>query len=498
MIDFDMEAEAREIARSAGNSLARQKRAYIGRPTDPSDTDLSNDIRADDVIGLANSYYIRLDSPDNPIFTYAVSDVYNQTQEYTYDAIVRVRPYFLDQTTSPVRWTILGADELLIGQQFGSIEGDPAAGFTNVPVHNHTSNTTGGTLDINTLVGILASAYGGTGIDMPATIADDAAVLVFNTATEQVEAANWQAGGLIIGADVAAPAVLNPTKEGDIAEAYDTGATFSFNRLKSNNYTATVNPSVNDDETDNYRKGSKWYNETTGVLFYCKDATTAAAVWIVWTIGLNKVFVDTVDPTVTDDVDAGYGVNSLGFNTATQAAFICWDASTGAADWQSIGGTPYTPPLNNMTATAPPTTSDDDTMGYGENSTWYDGVALTMWICRSASTGAAEWVQIWGYSSIPTQAINTASGATYSLDITNYFIKVNAASNNVTVELPPAASMFGRQFVIKRIDNSGNTVTIDGDGTETIDGATTQPLTTQYQSMTVISDGTEWWIVATA
>ena len=43
---------------------------------------------------------------------------------------------------------------------------------------------------------------------------------------------------------------------------------------------------------------------------------------------------DTVDPTVSNDNTEGYGIGSRWFNTATDAEFVCLDASTGAAVWQ--------------------------------------------------------------------------------------------------------------------------------------------------------------------
>lgn len=43
---------------------------------------------------------------------------------------------------------------------------------------------------------------------------------------------------------------------------------------------STANPTVTDDETQNFFIGSKWINTETGQEFTCQDATTGAAVWI--------------------------------------------------------------------------------------------------------------------------------------------------------------------------------------------------------------------------
>jgi len=73
------------------------------------------------------------------------------------------------------------------------------------------------------------------------------------------------------------------------------------------------------------------------------------------------------------------------------------------------------------------------------------------------------------------------------------FYKVNATSGAVTVTLPAAASNTGMRVSIKKIDASANAVTIDGNGSETIDGATTSSLASQYDVATLICDGTEWF-----
>ena len=71
----------------------------------------------------------------------------------------------------------------------------------------------------------------------------------------------------------------------------------------------------------------------------------------------------------------------------------------------------------------------------------------------------------------------------------------DATAGAVTVPLPAAADNEGRTITVKKIDASVNTVTLDGDGSETIDNAATKVISTQYASVSVVSDGAEWWIV---
>lgn len=96
-------------------------------------------------------------------------------------------------------------------------------------------------------------------------------------------------------------------------------------------------------------------------------------------------------------------------------------------------------------------------------------------------------------------AIETVTGDT-TLDNTHSTLLVNA-TGNVTITLPTAASAFnntdaiGRIYRTKKIDADADLVTIDGNGSETIDGATTAVLTVQYETITIQSDGSNWWIL---
>lgn len=72
------------------------------------------------------------------------------------------------------------------------------------------------------------------------------------------------------------------------------------------------------------------------------------------------------------------------------------------------------------------------------------------------------------------------------------YLRCNAAAGNMTVNLPAAVGN-GRLVTIKKIDSSANTVTIDGNGSETIDGATTLVLLNQYDAVMLIDAATGKW-----
>lgn len=77
---------------------------------------------------------------------------------------------------------------------------------------------------------------------------------------------------------------------------------------------------------------------------------------------------------------------------------------------------------------------------------------------------------------------------------TDHIILCDTTSAGFTVTLPPLLEV-GFILHIKKIDGTGNAVTIDADGTQTIDGELTKLLNTQYDNAMVVFDGSNWHII---
>jgi hypothetical protein len=75
-------------------------------------------------------------------------------------------------------------------------------------------------------------------------------------------------------------------------------------------------------------------------------------------------------------------------------------------------------------------------------------------------------------------------------------ITADGAGGAFTVTLPTAASITGRMYTIKRTNSGANAVTVGTTSSQTIDGSTTYSLSAQYKYVTVISDGSNWLIIA--
>lgn len=102
-----------------------------------------------------------------------------------------------------------------------------------------------------------------------------------------------------------------------------------------------------------------------------------------------------------------------------------------------------------------------------------------------------------GTSWIPLQTCKVIRNvsANTTVNLNDSVINVDATGGNRTVTLLPAAQTIGLVYRIYKIDSSTNTVTIDGDGTEEINGSETIIIEKQYRNISVTSDGTNYIIV---
>lgn len=82
---------------------------------------------------------------------------------------------------------------------------------------------------------------------------------------------------------------------------------------------------------------------------------------------------------------------------------------------------------------------------------------------------------------------------TYAVTATDY--TMDCSGGTFTVTLPTAVNIVGRIYVIKN-SSSGTTITVATTSSQTIDGATTYSLPTQYSRVTVQSNGANWIILS--
>jgi len=96
---------------------------------------------------------------------------------------------------------------------------------------------------------------------------------------------------------------------------------------------------------------------------------------------------------------------------------------------------------------------------------------------------------------------HTATGflSTISVQTSNYSMQLYPgetvlASGNITVTLPTAVNN-SNFYTVKKTDATGTVVTVNTTSSQTIDGGSTASLKVQYVSITVASDGSNWYVI---
>lgn len=93
-----------------------------------------------------------------------------------------------------------------------------------------------------------------------------------------------------------------------------------------------------------------------------------------------------------------------------------------------------------------------------------------------------------------TVALQTTATRNETTTSGTIVILCDCTSNAITVNLPTAVGNTAT-FIVKKIDSSSNTVTIDAFSTQTIDGGSTAVLQVQNESLSLVSDNTNIRII---
>lgn len=98
---------------------------------------------------------------------------------------------------------------------------------------------------------------------------------------------------------------------------------------------------------------------------------------------------------------------------------------------------------------------------------------------------------LWRFSVLnyATKTVTT----TYNIKMEDTFVFCNTTSGAFTVTMPLATGNKGKVIIIKRIESSGNAITVARRNTETIDGATSDSIG-DLATVSYISDNSNWWI----
>nr|DAQ81601.1 MAG TPA: tail fiber protein [Caudoviricetes sp.] len=203
----------------------------------------------------------------------------------------------------------------------------------------------------------------------------------------------------------------------DAAEVAQAAAELAASNLPLNKLNGTAAPTVNDDSGDGYSVGSKWYDLTGDEAYVCLDATAGAAVWVITTLDTEDLgtaaFVDVIDEDsfATDSATRPPSQQSVKAYTYSKAAV---DAAV-AAVTPRVGAvsTPSTPSI-------------------GANTQWTGGdgwLAITITISTASASSVTKYDLACDSSSTPTAVL--ASGYCYGHANAHY-----ATSQTITLAFP--------------------------------------------------------------
>ena len=194
---------------------------------------------------------------------------------------------------------------------------------------------------------------------------------------------------------------------------------------------------------------------------------------------------------VTNDINQGSGTANANYTILANGTSSGWagrmvgEYATGQFYFQHRNNTPTWTTCFSLNANG----------GKG-GTTFFDNAFIggDGWLTVNGSTNnGVDKLQVVGsLTATGMQQKYLARTTAYTATTSDYLI--DCTSGTFTVTLYAASGNAGRILMVK---NSGaGTITVDGNASETIDGAATYSLSVQYATVQIMSDGTNWKIIA--
>lgn len=275
---------------------------------------------------------------------------------------------------------------------------------------------------------------------------------------------------------------------------------------------AAAAPTVNDDETDGFDTGHKWYDTSEPAIYECRDPSTGAAAWEkIWPQSAGGAAWGAITGTLGDQTDLDSALDAK-----ADASSLATVATTGA--YADLSGTPTlgtaaaantgdfaTAAQGGLADTATQPGDDAAELGSGAATDGYvltaDGAGGAAWEAASGGGGGTAWGGITGTLSDQTDlqaALDAklaksatvqsyAGNRTLDADNAGAYVRITAAG---TVTLPDSLAT-GFQCVIVNATAS-DTVSLSAATTLTIPSGYNAEIVNR-RAVTVIHIGSNLW-----
>lgn len=233
------------------------------------------------------------------------------------------------------------------------------------------------------------------------------------------------------------------------------------------------------------------------------------------TIGLSNIFMGSesglINTTGRQNTNVGYRsgyYNTTGSNNVNMGRYAGTNNTTGSHNvmiGDNAGLLRITPPLpiapeysmcigadsrlsgtltNAYAIGSYALVSANNSMVLGGTGTWAVNVAV-------GTDKPNSRLHVNGSFATTTRSINANYGAT----VNDHILIADGTSNNINITLPSVSNITGRQYIVKRVDGSNNTININAANGETIDGQPSIAVVTQWSVVTLVAGPTGWLVL---
>lgn len=140
------------------------------------------------------------------------------------------------------------------------------------------------------------------------------------------------------------------------------------------------------------------------------------------------------------------------------------------------------------------TQTDGDSLDFKQGATTNFAIQNTAANNMTIAGTASNVVLVSNMLRETTQKTLTSGDSPYTLSANDDVLLCDTSSGSITINLPAAA--VARKAVLTFVKTSAsNTLTLDPNASENINGATTYDITSLRDAIRIVTNGTEWFII---